>query len=112
MKEGVSAMARLFLFIPFPVETWRAASLCIKYIINQCICALRNINHSFIIVYIINQCICALPYKTFTYIETRHATSLRVCVEMMCKLWMIVWGLENNLYIREIINKTCNYEGL
>ena len=25
MKEGVSAMARLFLFIPFPVETWRAA---------------------------------------------------------------------------------------
>ena len=48
MKEGVSAMARLFLFIPFSVETWRAASLCIKYIINQCICALRNINHSFI----------------------------------------------------------------
>lgn len=68
MKEGVSAMARLFLFIPFPVETWRAASLCIKYFINQCICVLRNINHSFIIVYIINQCICALPYKTFTYI--------------------------------------------
>lgn len=49
MKEGVSVMARLFLFIPFPVETWRAASLCIKYIINQCICVLRNINHSFII---------------------------------------------------------------
>lgn len=63
-------------------------------------------------IYIINQYICAFPYKTFTYIETRHATSLRVCVEMMCKLWMIVWGLENNLYIREIINKTCNYEGL
>ena len=48
MKEGVSAMARLFLFIPFPVETWRAASL-------KCMCVLRNINHSFIIVYIINQ---------------------------------------------------------
>lgn len=48
MKEGVSAMARLFLFIPFPVETWRAASLCIKYFINQCMCVLRNINHSFI----------------------------------------------------------------
>lgn len=42
MKEGVSVMARLFLFIPFPVETWRAASL-------KCMCALRNINHSFII---------------------------------------------------------------
>ena len=56
-------------------------------------------------IYIINQCICALPYKTFTYIETRHATSLRVCVEMMCKLWMIVWGLENNLYIRELFTK-------
>lgn len=41
MKEGVSAMARLFLFIPFPVETWRAASL-------KCMSAFRNINHSFI----------------------------------------------------------------
>ena len=47
-----------------------------------------------------------------SHIERRGTPRLYVCVEMMCKLWMIVWGLENNLYIREIINKTCNYEGL
>lgn len=65
-------MARLFLFIPFPVETWRAASLCIKYIINQCMCALRNINHSFII---------------NIYIETWHAyiyyQSMHMCVTIL-----------------------------
>ena len=55
-------------------------------------------------IYIINQCICALPYKTFTYIETRHATSLQWM--MMGKMMggFVCW-MGNNLYIRELFTK-------
>lgn len=55
-------------------------------------------------IYIINQCICALPYKTFTYIETRHATSLQWM--MMGKMMdgFVCW-VGNNLYIRELFTK-------
>lgn len=73
MKEGVSAMARLFLFIPFPVETWRAASL-------KCICVLRNINHSFIIdIYYQSMYMCITILNIHIYRDAARHVSTCVC---------------------------------
>ena len=61
-------MARLFLFIPFPVETWRAASLCINILsINA------YVRYAILIIHLLS-----------IYIETWHAyiyyQSMYMCV--------------------------------
>lgn len=73
-------MARLFFVHPIPVETWRAASLCIKYFINQCICALRNINHSFIIdIYYQSMYMCVTILNIHIYRDAARHVSTCVC---------------------------------